>query len=194
MFCRNCGCEIPEGGIFCPRCGESIKIEVSKPKIELAHVTQRSNSWWIRGRDRFMFDWVPNTTRIGQISINISKVTDTWEPPAWIISLTALLTFNIFNVLWAFRAGILISNEYRKLKVNKNVILIYLLAAVFCWGYVWDIVDLDTRDICSIKNGEGYPEWHLNHPIGWAIYGIWTGMFKWFMTICILMAYFKQRM
>ena len=86
------------------------------------------------------------------------------------------------------------TDEYRRLEINKNVILVYLLAAVFCWGYVWDIVDLDTRDICSIKNGEGYPEWHLNHPVGWAIYGIWTGMFKWLITMCMLMAYFKQRM
>ena len=42
--CRNCGAELPEGSVFCPKCGTAVQ-GVEQPK--LAYWSERSVAWLI---------------------------------------------------------------------------------------------------------------------------------------------------
>ena len=201
-FCNKCGCPVvtdsegnplPGEPFDMNKMSEALKRSVDqlrdvlerkgllKPQVKLVPVSKREY-FVAKGPIPMMYDSIMNFIRIGQISKNVNIVTNTHGLCGVLLALIMSCTFNVYNIIWMIVTGILISNEYSSLGVKRNVTFKYFFFTVICWGYAWDLVELDTYELQSLKNGTGLQGWHLEDLSLWFIQGALIGFTKYVVS------------
>lgn len=210
-FCNKCGCPVVTDSEGNPLHGEpfdmnkmseALKRSVDqlrdvlerkgliKPQVKLVPVSKREYFWFYEPIPT-LYDSAMNFIRIGQISKNVNIVTNTRGICGVFLALIMSCTFNVYNIIWMIVTGIIISHEYGRYGIRKNVTFKYVIMALLCWGYAWDLVELDTYELYSLKNGTGLQGWHLQDHATWFLLGVIRGMVKYlgvFTLVVVIIA------
>mgnify|MGYP003328617982 CR=1 FL=1 len=59
MYCANCGSEIPDGSVFCPKCGVSTSSQIPENDIPARQRAPKSIGGFICGLLGFLLDLIP---------------------------------------------------------------------------------------------------------------------------------------
>ena len=123
MFCSKCGTEIPEGALWCPKCGaqQGAPIQTSTQSVSSQpQMAPGSVAGFILSLAGFMVDWIPiaglvlsiiGTVICGkgkkQVSVNPSAYTNTGLLTAGhIIGIIGIVAGAIYLVIWLIYAVI----------------------------------------------------------------------------------------